>query len=220
MRAWCVHLILLSGAIGCGSSSTASPSVTAGNNDAAATVEAGGDMDAAHVRSDARIMFNEGGAAALAPLGAPCQRSRDCFSNSCNQPQDGFPGGYCTADCGPGQKACPTASSCVALNADTPACYVGCMTDADCRMAEGYRCLDVGTALLLTGPQKVCFPMTAPQCNFDADCPPSLPHCMGGWVAPDAGGAGDSGNAGDSGAAAAGDDGGGPPMPGIGTCGP
>lgn len=186
----------------CGASTSSSPPSEAG---------APGLSDAYIPMPDGRVSLGGDGAVAkmLYGVGEQCVHSSDCMSNNCNHDSDGFPGGYCVQDCGPGRygpQPCPMGSSCTILNADTPTCYATCTSNTDCR--TGYTCLDIGAKLTQSGGSMVCWPqMTPPNCNVDADCPPSMPHCTGGYNAAEAG-AGDGG------------DDGGPPMPGQGNCGP
>jgi hypothetical protein len=228
MRALQISLILAWCALGCSSSSPA----PAAADDAGGT---NGDLDSSYSRPDGRITFGEGGARTLYGVGEQCMHGADCLAGGCNQDADGFPGGYCVGDCGGrfgGPVMCPANATCTTINADTPTCYKTCSSDADCRVSEGYYCLDVGAMLVMSGGEKICYPKaTPPNCNFNQDCPPSLPTCTGGYVPPEAGaaeagmtsddggfggggfGAGDGGRGGRGGR-------GGPPRPGMGTCGP
>jgi hypothetical protein len=201
MRAWFGEVLLITCAFACSSSS--SPSTQGGS-----TI-----TDASFSTPDGRVIFGDSAAKMLYQVGEQCMHSSDCVSNNCNHDTDGFPGGYCVADCGQGRygpQPCPTGTSCTVLNADSPTCYKSCSADTDCRM--GYSCLDIGAALTQTGGSKICWPMgLPPNCNANADCPPSMPTCTGGYNPAEAGVG--EGGAGDDG-------GGGPPMPGMGNCGP
>ena len=221
MRASWFKLIPIALLWACGSS-TASPPPA---NDASAS----GTGDGAIVLPDGHVMFNESGSKMLYPVGGICMRNSDCLSGNCNRDTDGFPMGYCVADCGVGRygpQPCEPTASCTILNADTPTCYLTCSSAADCR--SGYTCLNLGASLVTSGGQSVCYPTgLPPNCNFNSDCPPSMPHCTGGWFPPEAGapseaGAGEAG-AGEGGASdsgGGGGDDGGPPQPGMGNCGP
>jgi hypothetical protein len=169
--------------------------------------------DASFSIPDGRVILGDSAAKQLYGVGQQCMHSSDCLSGNCNHDTDGFPGGYCVQDCGVGRygpQPCPMGTSCTIINADSPTCYTTCSADTDCRM--GYVCLDIGSALTQTGGSKICYPQGLPtNCNANSDCPPSMPTCTGGWNPAEAG-AGDGGGPG-------GDDGG-PPMPGVGNCGP
>jgi hypothetical protein len=198
MRAWFGEVLLIACVAACSSSSSTS--------DGGASSEI---PDGAYGLPDGNTILGDGAAKMLYPVGQQCMHSSDCLSNNCNHITDGFPGGYCVQDCGMGRygpQPCPMGTSCTILNADSPTCYLDCMSDTDCRM--GYICLDIGAALTQTGGTKVCYPMgLPPNCNFNSDCPPSMPHCTGGY------------NPAEAGVGDAGDDGG-PQMPGMGNCGP
>jgi hypothetical protein len=205
MRAWFGEVVIIAMVAACGAS-TASPSDAGSSNT---------DLDGAYGVPDGRTHFGDSMSKMLYPVGGQCMHSSDCLSNNCNHDYDGFPGGYCVQDCSVGRygpQPCPMGSSCTILNADSPTCYLSCNADTDCR--TGYQCLDIGSALTQTGPSKICWPtglMT--NCNVNSDCPPSMPHCTGGYNPAEAG-AGDGGDSGGGG------DDGGPPMPGVGNCGP
>ncbi len=208
MRASYVKYLFVCGAVGCGGSTTA----------ATPPSEAGAGVSEASVLSDARrdLTTDGSGALALALVGDPCGSDNNCITGNCNQSDmTGFTNGYCTYDCRPGRMGCPVKTSCIALNGDTPICYKSCTSDSDCRTAEGYVCLDVGAPLVVTGTQKVCYPSAAGalNCNYDSDCPPSVPHCTGGLGLPSPPDAGvdDSGDAAPQMRV---------PQPGNGTCGP
>jgi hypothetical protein len=195
MRASWLSMISVCCGVACSSSAALPPANDAGAGD-----------ESRH--PGPRVPLSGDGAPQIAFVGQPCMNDLDCFGNGCSVAVDGFPGGYCLADCRMTGHICPMEASCVALNADTPACYRSCVLDSDCRMSEGYRCLDVGTAILMTGAPKICYPSTVHlACNFNTDCPPSVPHCAGGWMSI-------------YGDASVNDSGASPPMPGGGTCAP
>ncbi len=126
------------------SSSSSSPPGDAG---------AAGLSDAAIPMPDGHVGFGDGNVAKqLYGVGEQCMHSSDCLSNNCDHDTDGFPGGYCVQDCGPGRygpQPCPMGTSCTVLNADSPTCYATCTADTDCR--TGYGCLDIGASLTQTG---------------------------------------------------------------------
>lgn len=134
------------------------------------------------VCSDGRIcsdtMFGENlGVAACVPGtpgvadGAPCTDFSECDVNStCRDDPFQRPGGQCAVlgcasddDCAPGGDG-----RCVNLTEDQVGnvCVDDCDADADCREAEGYRCIDHGPPL-----GKFCrHPAPGDACVADADC--------------------------------------------------
>lgn len=95
----------------------------------------------------------------------------------CNsEPDEGFPGGYCSYEPCSEARPCPIGSSCVRLGGMPPACFVSCAGDGDCR-APDYRCVD-GEQLYVAGPsRRVCY-LPAFSCFKDTDCPESAPRCQ------------------------------------------
>ncbi len=207
MRASLWNIVPIALLWACGSSSK--PSESSGNDGGGS----GDDGGIVYIAPDSSVMFNDGGAKQLYQLGQQCMHGSDCITQSCNHDDEGFPNGYCVADCSMRRgmaQPCPTGSSCTTINADSPTCYKTCTSDSDCRASEGYGCVDIGTALVQTGGQKICYPTSLMfNCNVDTDCPPSAPHCTlpadAGPIVLDAGDDGGGNN--------------GPPMPGVGTCG-
>jgi len=67
-------------------------------------------------------------------IGEACRTASDCESGSCSSADQGFPGGYCTADC-----AANTCSSgaCTSIGA-ADLCAAQCTDDSTCR--QGYGC--------------------------------------------------------------------------------
>jgi hypothetical protein len=193
---------------GCGSSS--SPANSSSSSSGGGSGGSGDDGGFVYNAPDSGVNFTDGGSKQLYPIGEMCVHSSDCVSNSCQHADNGFPNGYCAGDCSVSfstmmPRPCPSGASCTILNADSPTCYKTCTSDSDCRTSEMYHCLDIGAALTQTGSSKICYPMMAPNCNYDTDCPPTTPHCT---VPSDAG----LPEAGTS-------DGGDLPQPGVGTCG-
>lgn len=75
-------------------------------------------------------------------IGRPCVKDSQCQSSLVT---DGvcldWSGGYCTVlDCGQEGVTCPESTVCMAMTSNTAGCAVSCVTDADCRAVEGYRC--------------------------------------------------------------------------------
>ncbi|HET6283775.1 MAG TPA: hypothetical protein VFH73_22670 [Polyangia bacterium] len=107
-----------------------------------------------------------------AKIGTPCTTTIDCGTDSrsaCNnEAGDGYPGGYCFMEPCDDVNICPPGATCVALGGEASGCFQECMTDADCRTAEGYVC-----QLFVTTPPKGFGP-TAQGCAFkcmrDPDC--------------------------------------------------
>lgn len=111
-------------------------------------------------------------------IGDPCQQASDCPSGLCLGPAEGFPGGYCSADCS--MQACdsgPVATRCQPLGDSGPVvCLRGCATDSDCR--SGTQCYEGSCQ---------------PRCQKDDDCQSDGYQCSDGLcVARPGGQAGDS----------------------------
>ncbi len=73
-------------------------------------------------------------------LGLRCDRYQDCAGDMVCFPT---PGGYCAAGGCVDSGECPAGTVCGELN-NALGCLKACQGDADCRVAEGYRCGDVG----------------------------------------------------------------------------
>jgi hypothetical protein len=86
-------------------------------------------------------------------VGAPCKNDRDCTtantSSTCITEELvggllSLPGGTCGSLCdlAPGGLSCEAGSTCITIPTFPPVfiCMRQCMTDADCRAAEGYKC--------------------------------------------------------------------------------
>jgi hypothetical protein len=73
--------------------------------------------------------------------GQPCLVDINCRGGTCLRSQEGYPGGYCTTlHCT--RVGCNGANTtCEGLENDT-ACFVTCLTNAECR--EGYECVPAG----------------------------------------------------------------------------
>ena len=90
--------------------------------------------------------------------GAPCASNSDCQKYETNYLCDlSRPGGYCTApcatadDCSPGgPEICATMSAPPSFDPSAPAtqawCLLGCATDSQCRVSEGYACVNFSAA--------------------------------------------------------------------------
>ena len=105
--------------------------------------------------------------------GAPCTGFGECDINSiCRNDPAEFPGGQCVqigctvgndATCTSGGDGHCTMPGFVSVGTG---CVDRCNVDADCRVAEGYKCFDAGGA---TG--KYCrHPQTGDVCTTDTDC--------------------------------------------------
>lgn len=110
--------------------------------------------------------------AANTNVGEPCTTTVDCGTYSrdaCNsEVGDQFPGGYCTMEPCDDIQVCSPGATCVAMPYETPACFLSCTDDADCRVDEGYVC-----QLFPTTPPDGFGPSDhacAFACTQDADC--------------------------------------------------
>lgn len=122
----------------------------------------------------------DAGPSSSTPVGAECENmSMACGPDGfCIAESDGFPGGYCSEDCGMMNAMCPGDAICRRLGPNNAACLDGCLTNMDCR--EGYACVQLGL-----GQDRVCWPvpvgsmnpMGAPvgdACTMDGDCDQGL----------------------------------------------
>lgn len=124
------------------------------------------------------------GAACVATNPAVC----GSFENaSClDEKLDLFPGGYCNVDpcTDADDHLCPIGASCVQLEGENGQCFKNCATDADCRTAEKYFCLDMSAddrpgGLWISGTShKVCSRATLTCPLSPQDCPAALPRCV------------------------------------------
>ena len=121
-------------------------------------------------------LTNSGGTCAPDPatakIGTACNSTVDCGSDSraaCNtEAGDNYPGGYCGMESCKDVQVCPAGATCVSLGGETPGCFQSCVSDADCRQAEGYVC-----QLFSTVPPAGFGPSDhacAFACTRDADC--------------------------------------------------
>ncbi len=120
-------------------------------------------------------LANAGGKCAPAAsnkIGTSCTSTTDCGTDSraaCNtEAGDAYPGGYCFMEPCDDVQVCPPGATCVALGGESPGCFRSCVTDGDCRTAEGYVC-----QLFLTTPPKGFGPTDhacAFACKRDDDC--------------------------------------------------
>ncbi len=118
---------------------------------------------------------NAGGKCAPAAsnkIGTACTSTVECGTDSrsacATESGDAYPGGYCTMEPCNDVDVCPAGATCVAIGGETPACFLGCQSDADCRVAAGYVC-----QLFVTAPP-IGFGPTDHACAFactrDPDC--------------------------------------------------
>ena len=98
----------------------------------------------------------------LKPIGAPCERARECATGTCLPESQGLPGGYCSVlDCNP-NRPCPAGSLCRYSSASGHfVCLAFCDGDDDCR-SDGYVCQS-----LILNELSVC----APACTGKDICP-------------------------------------------------
>lgn len=113
------------------------------------------------------------------PVGQPCdQTPGSCGQRGfCIGEDQGFPGGYCSAPCGP-NRPCPGDGLCREVGMGNTICLDGCTAGADCR--EGYVCGRAGVGMgqvCLPIPEGSMNPNGAPvggDCAGDEDCGPEL----------------------------------------------
>ncbi|MDP9034777.1 MAG: hypothetical protein M3O50_08200 [Myxococcota bacterium] len=133
-------------------------------------------------------------------VGAACMASNPTvcgtdMNATCLDPAiDDWPGGYCNVDpCSAlDGHLCPVGGSCAQINGENGQCFKNCSTDADCRMSEGYICLDLtaddhgasgcasGTsACWISGAShKVCSRPNLICPSAANNCPAAFPHCV------------------------------------------
>ena len=86
-------------------------------------------------------------------IGAACAAAPDCNRNTC---LTGMPGGYCTQEACDAM-GCPTGSRCFKLGLeDYYVCLQDCMSNSDCRAAEGYACDSDQTCWYSPPPRPMC----------------------------------------------------------------
>ena len=118
--------------------------------------------------------------------GSPCKNFGDCNGGQVciNNPID-WPGGACiTTHCTPGDSTtCVPGGSPVCLASGNGAiCLPGCGTDADCRHAEGYRCVPIPNSNL-----KACVVPNpiGNNCKMQSDCNGGAPWtCITNMMVP------------------------------------
>src|SRR5207244_526120 len=76
--------------------------------------------------------INIGGPCTMSGADPMCGTSAKAVCN--DEANDGFPGGYCSAEGCTASSFCPIGSSCAQLGGESDTCYKICRTDADCRM--------------------------------------------------------------------------------------
>jgi hypothetical protein len=123
-------------------------------------------------------------------VGAPCTMNGTdpvCGTNpdaTCyDEPNEGFPGGYCSVDPCSATSPCAVGASCAGLSGFPPTCWKNCNSVTDCR-SPGYECLTVDPFWVSGASHKVCYLADYP-CSINKDCPASKPTCNG--YDPDAG---------------------------------
>lgn len=102
-----------------------------------------------------------------ASVAAPCDEIADCRPGSSCRLGAEHPGGECSvAGCTPGDDAtCLGSGHCVQEVVGTH-CAKSCDSDSDCRLAEGYQCVDFGGSI-----GKICqHGQVGDACASDADC--------------------------------------------------
>jgi hypothetical protein len=152
------------------------------------------------------------GLAACSPtIGSPCAQSSDCATQGNRVCDTSQPNGYCTVF-GCGDNTCPDHAVCVSFNAMLPGCGYNdyqapartsrtlclehCQSDSDCRVSDGYVCVDPMAAPLSAHVlddnwnQKVCVVAATP---VDAGLQEGgSAVCNAGRLVPDAGAGSDA----------------------------
>lgn len=182
-----IFSVLLATVFGCSSSSTSGAQGDA-SSDVGGGDSAGGGACAGITCSGARVVCDPADGkckldGSTTAVGAPCSTSgadpacgTDLHATCNDLTADGFPGGYCSVEPCSTSELCPIGSTCAALGGESPACFVDCVADGDCR--PGYECLDVDPHYVSGASHKVCFLKDYP-CATNADCPASNPTCSG-----------------------------------------
>ncbi len=118
----------------------------------------------------------------MGATGTPCDSPADCASNNMDpfcidQPQYGWPAGYCSEFCDLATNDCAAGGICVQAGAPSGAglCLDLCATQADCRM--GYECVNFGPANVCFPVQEDCTNMVDDNQNGLTDC--ADPACQG-----------------------------------------
>jgi hypothetical protein len=149
-----------------------------------------------------------GGSACSASIGSSCTESTDCATQGNRFCDTSQPEGYCTVF-GCADNSCPDHAVCVTFNAALPSCnyndYVApartmrtlclqhCQSDSDCRVSEGYVCLDprappVSAKILDDNQdQKVCTVAATPVAAEPEDGGGASAICTAGRLLPEAG---------------------------------
>jgi len=140
-------LLLLSAALGCGESH--------GDEDTSIDFDATMPPDGGTEDAPEDVVMPP-----ASDVGSPCESAAMC-DELCIEEEQGFPDGYCTADCS-GGAGCPDGSICTQVGRGVFICFDECDPSAEdrtCRM--GYGC---ASSFMLDGP--VCLP----GCYDDTDC--------------------------------------------------
>ena len=100
------------------------------------------------------------GGPAAGQLGGACTNTASCaLGAGAVCATNGYPGGYCSIDCGANTAVCGAGGTCVAFSSTARFCLSNCRTPRDCR--PGYICYPLGA-----GFSSVC----TPSCTSNADC--------------------------------------------------
>lgn len=104
-------------------------------------------------------------------VGDACMDNDDCDFLCATADGFGNPGGSCTVACGGNPNACPTGSHCGVEVLGIAFCNKDCTDDSDCRMAEGYRCVDQdGDNVTECAPTGIGAGAVGDPCMTTADC--------------------------------------------------
>jgi hypothetical protein len=144
---------------GCGGSSGATTGVDAGIDATPPQQDAAPPQEDAPPQQDAAPPSGVGDSCTASGFGqGTCADGQICLSEEMTQ--GAFPGGYCTARCSD-TSPCPADSACITGDSGRDHCMKTCTADAECRVAEGYKCLpDPGGA-------SVCQPWSPPPGTID-----------------------------------------------------
>lgn len=197
MRIRWLDTALICGAVVCGCSSS-TPAADAGSGGLTSCVVADAGPHFVLDPKDGKCKVDgtttNVGAACMGSMPAVCGTNQNA---SClDSVIDDYPGGYCNVDpCSAlDGHLCPIGASCAQLNGENGQCFKDCSSDSDCRMSEGYFCLDMTnddhpgglpptapttSALWVSGAShKVCVrpQLTCP--GSGRDCPSAIPRCV------------------------------------------
>lgn len=110
-----------------------------------------------------------------AGVGTPCTQNADCNSGTC---LTGYPGGYCTSQCGTQFQTCEPGSDCYEVGG-AASCYQLCQANDECR--AGYRCQIVASSSETDKSRGYCVPRCeAGGCGDGFSCDAASGACVEG----------------------------------------